>query len=208
MKTVCLAAIAMVLVMLSSTCRAHDDVIDAVAISSESKYIGADSMSLLHKISSGMIQGFNNTSRDRSSRQKPSVWTELISRLPVSKLFDVGTNALNVARFWPAGLASLVVGTAPTTGAIVGVVAISIFIIVIWLVIYSIGVLPVGAALLGRQDFGVDSPYAGHPGMMFPQMAQQSFQGPYPYNQRFQRSLADASRTVLDAIGQFESKNQ
>ncbi|KAI9561741.1 hypothetical protein GHT06_012702 [Daphnia sinensis] len=208
MKTVSLAAITMVLVMLSSTCRADDDVIDAVALTPESKYIGADSMSLLHKISSGMMQGFNATSRDRSSRQKPSVWTELISRLPVSKLFDVGANALNVARFWPAGLASLVVGTAPTTGAIVGVVAISIFIIVIWLVIYSIGVLPVGAALLGRQDFGMDSPYAGHPGMMLPQMAQQPFQGPYPYSQRFQRSLADASRSVMDAIGQFESKNQ
>ncbi|XP_057376278.1 uncharacterized protein LOC130697392 [Daphnia carinata] len=207
MKTVYLAAITMVLVMLSSTCRADDDVIDAVAIS-ERKYIGADSMSLLHKLSSGTVKGFNATSRDRSSRQKPSVWPELISRLPVSGLFDFGAKALNIARFWPAGLASLVVGTAPTTGAVVGVVAISIFIIVIWLVIYSIGVLPVGAALLGRQDFGMDSPYAGHPGMMLPQMAQQPFQGPYPYNQRFQRSLADASRSVMDAIGQFESKNQ
>jgi uncharacterized BrkB/YihY/UPF0761 family membrane protein len=55
----------------------------------------------------------------------------------MSGLFDVGAKALNVARFWPAGLASLVVGTAPTTGAVVGVVAISIFIIIIWLVIYS-----------------------------------------------------------------------
>lgn len=55
----------------------------------------------------------------------------------MSGLFDVGSKALNVARFWPAGLASLVVGTAPTTGAVVGVVAISIFIIIIWLVIYS-----------------------------------------------------------------------
>ena len=164
----------------------------------------------------------------------------------MSGLFDVGAKALNIARFWPAGLASLVVGTAPTTGAIVGVVAISIFIIIIWLVIYSkcyittttttakgkenervrwrlilsifvnfhliftqlgIGVLPVGAALLGRQDFDMSSPYypgaLGHPGMM----PQQPFQGPYPYNQRFQRSLADASRTVMDAIDKFQSKN-
>jgi hypothetical protein len=68
-------------------------------------------------------------------------WTELISRLPVSPLFDAGAKALNVARFWPAGLASLVVGTAPTAGAVVGVIAISIFIIVIWLVIYSKGSL-------------------------------------------------------------------
>lgn len=64
-------------------------------------------------------------------------WPELLSRLPVSRLFDVGSQMLNVARFWPAGLTSLVVGTAPTTGAIVGVIAISIFVIVIWLVIYS-----------------------------------------------------------------------
>lgn len=62
---------------------------------------------------------------------------ELISRLPVSRLFDAGAKALNIARYWPAGLASLVVGAAPTTGAVVGVVAIAIFIIVIWLVIYS-----------------------------------------------------------------------
>jgi hypothetical protein len=38
-------------------------------------------------------------------------------------------------------------------------------------------------------------------------MMQQAFQRPYPYNQRFQRSLADASRTVMDAIDTFESKN-
>ena len=55
----------------------------------------------------------------------------------MGRLFDVGSQMLNVARYWPAGLASLVVGTAPTTGAIVGVIAIAIFIIVIWLVIYS-----------------------------------------------------------------------
>ena len=71
----------------------------------------------------------------------------------------------------------------------------------------GIGVLPVGAALLGRQDFDMSSPYypgaLGHPGMM----PQQPFQGPYPYNQRFQRSLADASRTVMDAIDKFQSKN-
>ena len=55
----------------------------------------------------------------------------------MGKLFDIGSKAVNVARFWPAGLTSLVVGTAPTTGAIVGVISILIFIIVIWLVIYS-----------------------------------------------------------------------
>lgn len=60
-----------------------------------------------------------------------------MSRLPVSRLFDLGSKAADIARFWPAGLASLVVGTAPTSGAIVGIVAISIFVIVIWLVIYS-----------------------------------------------------------------------
>lgn len=73
----------------------------------------------------------------------------------------------------------------------------------------GIGVLPVGAALLGRQDFDMDYyPGAvGQPGMMPPHMMQQAFQRPYPYNQRFQRSLADASRTVMDAIDTFESKN-
>jgi hypothetical protein len=55
------------------------------------------------------------------------------------------------------------------------------------------------------------SPYypggLGQPGMMPPHMAPHSFQGPYPYNQRFQRSLADASRTVMNAIDQFQLKN-
>lgn len=71
--------------------------------------------------------------------------------------------------------------------------------------ITGIGVLPVGAALLaGRHDTGVlDSPY-GEPGLMpYPG---QPINGPYPYH-RFQRSLADASRTVMEAIDKFESKN-
>jgi hypothetical protein len=56
----------------------------------------------------------------------------------LGKLYDISAKALNVARYWPAGLTSLVVGTAPTTGAIVGVIAILTFIIIIWLIVYSI----------------------------------------------------------------------
>ncbi len=59
-----------VAIILSPTCRANSDVIDAVAIQPETKYIGADSMSLLHKIAA--VRTFNGTN-DRSSRQKPSV---------------------------------------------------------------------------------------------------------------------------------------
>ena len=154
---------------------------------------------------------------------------ELLSRLPVSKLFDVGAKTLNIARYWPAGLASLVVGTAPTTGAIVGVIAISIFIIIIWLCIYStnnmiffslsrasqsirlnylgIGVLPVGASLFSGGDYAnLDPPYPVYP-EMFPQPVHPAHAYGGPYNHRFQRSLADTSRTVMNAIDQFELKN-
>lgn len=65
----------------------------------------------------------------------------------------------------------------------------------------GIGVLPVGAALAGRNDV-VGSPYDYSDMMPY----QQNFNAPYPYH-RYQRSLADASRTVMNAIDQFQLKN-
>lgn len=64
---------------------------------------------------------------------------DLMPNFPLAKVFNVGLKTLSAARTftWPAGLASLVIGTAPTTGAIVGIISISIFVIVIWLIIYS-----------------------------------------------------------------------
>ena len=72
MKTFGLVVITVVAVILSPTCRADGDVIDAVSIEPETKYVGADSMSLLHKFAE--LRAFNKTN-DRSSRQKPSVVT-------------------------------------------------------------------------------------------------------------------------------------
>lgn len=66
------------------------------------------------------------------------------------------------------------------------------------------GVLPVGSALFAEEQF-LRSPYRPGPGY-FPHPPQ-AYGGPYPYNQRFQRSLAEASRTVMESIDQFKSKN-
>jgi len=155
----------------------------------------------------------NNTREMRSGREMPPLIPELLSRLPMGKLFDIGSKAINVARFWPAGLTSLVVGTAPTTGAIVGVISILIFIIVIWLVIYSVGVLPVGAAMMTRDEMmPAYLPPPAFAGNMLPPPG--SFAGrPYPnsqfyYNQRAKRSLAEASRHVMEAVNQFQLKNE
>ena len=67
----------------------------------------------------------------------------------------------------------------------------------------GVGVLPVGAALLGHQQY-LRSPY--HSPGLFPHPAQM-YGSPYPYNQRFQRSLAQASQTVMESIDQFKQKN-
>ena len=73
-KQMNIVSLAVVMVMavtiMSPTCSADGDVIDAVAIQPETKYLGADSMSLLHKIAA---LSTTNGSNDRSSRQKPSV---------------------------------------------------------------------------------------------------------------------------------------
>lgn len=80
-KATILAALLATL-LAASTCRA-DDYIDAVAISSsENRYVGADSMSLLHKLASvGVAQKAQakspsnvlNATEDRTSRQTPAL---------------------------------------------------------------------------------------------------------------------------------------
>ena len=66
--------------LFTSTCKAND-VINAAPISaSEKYYVGADSMSLLHKLSSGLTNKNFNATEDRGSRQTPSVVIDLLHR--------------------------------------------------------------------------------------------------------------------------------
>ena len=81
MKSFASLAIMVVLAALfTSTCKAND-VINAAPISaSEKYYVGADSMSLLHKLSSGLTNKNFNATEDRGSRQTPSVVIDRLRR--------------------------------------------------------------------------------------------------------------------------------
>lgn len=66
-----IAVIALAAILSGSTCRADDDLINATPVSDLRPYVGADSMSLLHRLSTKNIP--NGNADDRTSRQTPAL---------------------------------------------------------------------------------------------------------------------------------------
>lgn len=82
MKTSMIVVISLAAI-LSATCRA-DYLIDAVPVSDSDRpsYVGADSMSLLHRLSSKLVQ---TDTENRTSRQTPAlVYHDLFFKLLAS----------------------------------------------------------------------------------------------------------------------------